>query len=263
MTPERVVIGDAELWLGDCLEILPTLTHADAVITDPPYSSGGMVRGDRSGKTSAKYQHGDTEKLMPEFFGDTRDQRGWVEWCAIWLSQCRRLVPAGGVVATFTDWRQLPSSTDAIQVAGWVWRGVAVWDKGAAIPQPNSFLAQCEFVVWGTNGPREVDYKGGAYLPGCFHIQAPKEREHITQKPVALMEAICEIVPAGAVVLDPFMGSGTTGIACAQSGRRFIGVEMSSSYFDIACRRIEDAQRQASLFERVEAPAKPVQEALL
>lgn len=251
----KEVIGNATLYLGDCLEVLPTLEAVDAVITDPPYSSGGMVRGDRSAKTSSKYQHGDTVKRMPEFTGDSRDQRGWVEWCAIWLSQCRRLTAAGGVVATFTDWRQLPSSTDALQVAGWVWRGIAVWDKGTAIPQPNAFLAQCEYLTWGTNGPRDVDYAGGAYLPGCFQIQAPKEREHITQKPVPLMSAICEIVPAGAVVLDPFMGSGTTGVACVQSGRRFVGIEMSPAYFDIACRRIEEANRQAALF-----PQEPVKQ---
>jgi site-specific DNA-methyltransferase (adenine-specific) len=255
---KKEVIGNATLYLGDCLDILPTLPKVDAVITDPPYSSGGMVRGDRNSKTSAKYQHGDTVKKMPEFLGDSRDQRGWVEWCAIWLSQCRRLTAAGGVVATFTDWRQLPSSTDALQVAGWVWRGIAVWDKGTAIPQPNAFLAQCEYLTWGTNGPRDVDYAGGAYLPGCFQIQAPKDREHITQKPVALMSAICDIVPRGAVVLDPFMGSGTTGVACIQGGRRFIGVEMSESYFDIACRRIEEAQKQAALFPH-EEPLKAEQ----
>ena len=242
-------IGDAVLYLGDCMEILPTLGNMDAVIADPPYSSGGMVRGDRNAKTSSKYQHGDTAKRMPEFSGDSRDQRGWVEWCAIWLSQCRRLTAAGGVIATFSDWRQLPSSTDALQVAGWVWRGIAVWDKGNAIPQPNAFLAQCEYLAWGTNGPRDVDYRDGAYLPGCFQIQAPKDREHITQKPVPLMEAICAIVPKGSTVLDPFMGSGTTGVACLQSGRKFVGIEMNESYFDIACKRIEQTYKQGQLFE--------------
>jgi len=251
-----VIIGDATLYLGDCMDILPTLRKVDCVITDPPYSSGGMVRGDRAAKTSAKYQHADTVKRMPEFSGDSRDQRGWVAWCAIWLAQCRRLTVAGGVVATFTDWRQLPSSTDAMQAAGWVWRGVAVWDKGQAIPQPNSFLAQCEYLTWGTNGPRDVDYAGGAYLPGCFQIPAPKEREHITQKPVELMAAICQIVPKDSIILDPFMGSGTTGVACIGAGRKFIGIEMSESYFDIACRRIEEAAKQGQLFE----PTPPKQE---
>lgn len=255
----KETIGNATLYLGDCMEILPALGSVDAVITDPPYSSGGMVRGDRSAKTSSKYQHGDTVKRMPEFSGDSRDQRGWVAWCAIWLSQCRRITVPGGAVATFTDWRQLPCSTDALQAAGWVWRGIAVWDKGTAIPQPNAFLAQCEYLTWGTNGPREVDYQGGAYLPGCFQVQAPKDREHITQKPVGLMQSICEIAPKGATVLDPFMGSGTTGVACLQSGRKFVGVEMSQAYFDIACRRIEQAAKQGQLFDAAPAPIQQME----
>lgn len=258
---EKVTIGNCELWHGDSLEVLREWTERrfDAVLTDPPYSSGGMVRGDRNGATSSKYQHGDTVKVMPEFLGDSRDQRGWVEWCAIWLANCRRLTLPGGVIGTFTDWRQLPSSTDALQVGGWVWRGVAVWDKGTAIPQPNAFLAQCEYMTWGTNGPREIDFKGGAYLPGCYRINAPKDREHITQKPVALMAELVQIVRPGALVLDPFMGSGTTGVACVEQGRRFVGVEMDSKYFDIACRRIDDAHRQGGLFAKVGAGETAVQ----
>ena len=243
-----VQIGDATLYCGDCLEILPTLPKVDAVITDPPYSSGGMVRGDRQAATSAKYQHGDTVKTMAEFSGDTRDQRGWVEWCAIWLGRCRRITAAGGAIATFTDWRQLPSSTDALQAAGVVWRGVAVWDKANAIPQPNSFRAQCEFITWGTNGPRDVDYAGGAYPAGCLRFESPKSRQHITEKPVEVMDWLVSIVPAAGVVLDPFMGSGTTGVAAINSGRKFIGIEIERKYFDIACERIDNAYRQKRLF---------------
>jgi site-specific DNA-methyltransferase (adenine-specific) len=245
----KETIGDATLYLADCMDALEHIEAADCIITDPPYSSGGMVRGDRAGgATSAKYQHGDTVTKLPEFLGDSRDQRGFLAWCSLWMSSARRLVPAGAPMVNFIDWRQLPTMTDAIQCGGWVWRGIAVWDKGTAIPQPNSFLAQCEFMVWGTNGPRDVDYAGGAYLPGCYAIAAPREREHMTQKPVTLLEGVVQITPPGTVVLDPFMGSGTTGIAALKSGRKFIGVEMSPRFFDIACRRIEDSQRQDRLF---------------
>jgi site-specific DNA-methyltransferase (adenine-specific) len=103
-------------------------------------------------------------------------------------------------------------------------------------------------MTWGTNGPRDVDYKGGAYLPGCFDVTPPKEREHITQKPVALMDEIVRIVPIGSTVLDPFMGSGTTGVACVNHGRKFIGIELEPRYFDIACERIDQAQRQGQMF---------------
>lgn len=240
-------IGNATLYLGDCREILPTLGQVSAIITDPPYSSGGMVRGDRNVATSAKYQHGDTEKKYAEFTGDSRDQRGFLAWCSLWMAEARKLVPVGAPLVAFTDWRQLPITTDAIQAGGWVWRGIAAWDKGTAIPQPNSFLAQCEYIAWATNGPRVTDYQGGAYRPGCFRINAPKDREHITEKPVDLMVELIQIVPPGSTVLDPFMGSGTTGVACVAQDRHFIGIEMSAHYFEIACRRIEDAQRQGRL----------------
>jgi site-specific DNA-methyltransferase (adenine-specific) len=244
---------DVTLHLGDCLDVMRGMEagSVDAVITDPPYSSGGMVRGDRSAKTSNKYQHSDTVLKKPEFSGDTRDQRGWAYWCALWLSEARRLVRPSGIVVMFTDWRQLPTATDAIQAGGWVWRGIAVWDKGNAIPQPNSFRAQCEFLVWGTNGQREVDYSGGTYPPGLFSVKPPgtNERLHITEKPVDLMEMILQITKPGDTILDPFMGSGTMGVACAKTGRNFIGCETVETYYAIAQRRIAAAQAQPSLWE--------------
>jgi site-specific DNA-methyltransferase (adenine-specific) len=249
MGVEKVQIGECTLYRGDCLEVLPTLAGVDAVVTDPPYSSGGMVRGDRNIATSSKYQHGDTEKKHLDFTGDTRDQRSWCAWCAIWMAQCRQVVQPGGMIASFTDWRMLPTLTDAIQAGGWVWRGLAVWDKGNAIPQPNSFRAQCEYIVWGTNGPRVVDYAGGTYAPGLFTHKSPRERSHVTEKSVGLMADVVQLCPEGRTVLDPFMGSGTTGVACVQTGRGFIGVELSRQYFDIACRRIEAAYADSPLLQ--------------
>ena len=240
---------DVRLYLGDCLDVMKTLPEGsvDAVVTDPPYSSGGMVRGDRNAATSAKYQHGDTEGKHPEFVGDTRDQRGWLAWCALWLAAAKRITRPGGVVVAFSDWRQLPTLTDAIQAGGWVWRGIAVWDKGNAIPQPNAYRAQCEYLVWGTHGGRIVDFAEGTYPPGLFACKAPRDRTHITEKPVALMEALLGITQPGATILDPFMGSGTTGVACLQTGRRFIGIEIDPVYYEIAEKRIAEAQMQQRL----------------
>jgi site-specific DNA-methyltransferase (adenine-specific) len=237
-------IGNATLYLGDCVEILPTLGQVDAVITDPPYSSGGAFRGDRTGITSEKYQSSVDRGLYPEFSGDTRDQRGYFAWSALWLSRARALTAGGGVLAMFTDWRQLPITTDAVQAGGWIWRGVGVWDKTeAARPQKGRYRNQCEYFVWGSNGPL---LEQGPCLPGCFRYSvASEEKHHIAGKPQRLLQDMLPI--CGGVVLDPFMGSGTTGIAAMQLDRRFIGIEISPDYFDIACRRIEDAQRQQRL----------------
>jgi site-specific DNA-methyltransferase (adenine-specific) len=85
-------------------------------------------------------------------------------------------------------------------------------------------------------------------LPGFFDYSSPLDRDHVTQKPDGLLEDIVKIVPDGQIVLDPFMGSGTTGVACANLGRKFIGIEIEPKYFDIACDRIDNAYRQQRMF---------------
>jgi site-specific DNA-methyltransferase (adenine-specific) len=242
---EKVVIGNATLYRGDCLEILPTLGKVEAVITDPPYSSGGMFRGDRTGLTSAKYQSSEHRGLYAEFSGDTRDQRGFGYWSAIWLGLAREITAEGGILACFTDWRQLPTTTDAIQAGGWIWRGIGVWDKTeAARPQKGRYRNQAEYFAWGSNGPLGEE---GPCLPGVFRYSvASEEKHHITGKPQRMLQDMLPI--CGETILDPFMGSGTTGVACAAVGRKFIGCEINPEYFRIACERIENAQRQERLF---------------
>jgi site-specific DNA-methyltransferase (adenine-specific) len=242
-------IGTATLYLGDCMDILPTLGTVAAVVTDPPYSSGGMFRGDRALPTSQKYQSSDAQTVHPEFMGDNRDQRSFLLWATMWLSYAQAITVPGGLCMLFSDWRQLPTTTDALQTGGWVWRGIVPWDKVNARPMANGFRAQCEYIVWGTNGPRDFDLETADYHPGFFKVSTPAqdEREHPTQKPVDLLTRLCKAAPDDGVVLDPFMGSGTTGVAATTIGRRFIGIEKSQTYFDIACRRIEDAQRQGRL----------------
>jgi len=245
---QPVIIGNATLFLGDCLEVMPMLSGVDGVITDPPYSSGGAMRGDRVGATSVKYLSSDSAqaKILPEFSGDTRDQRGFHFWSALWAGAALRATKPGGVACFFSDWRQLPISTDYMQAGGWVWRGIVPWVKPSYRPQMGRFGAQCEYVMFGSAGALPAE-RGVGCLPGFFSHSVPSGREHITQKPVELMDEIVAITPNNAVVLDPFMGSGTTGVAAVKSGRRFIGIELDRKYFDIACRRIEDAQRQARL----------------
>ena len=230
----------ATLYHGDALAVLRELPTAsvDAVITDPPYSSGGMVRGDRATlTTSAKYQQASSLVEYAEFTGDNRDQRAYAYWSALWMGEAMRATKPGGVVIAFTDWRQLPATTDAIQSGGWVWRGIVPWVKPTARPQSGRFTSQCEYVVWGSAGPMPIDY-AAAVLPGFYQGAPPRAREHLTQKPLDVMRALTRIVPEGGTVLDPFMGSGTTGAAAVMEGRRFVGVEMVEHYADVARRRI-------------------------
>ena len=238
-------IGNATLYCGDCLEILPTLKKesVDMVLTDPPYSSGGLYRGDRSLTPQQKYMN-DKKKDVISFIGDNRDQRSFMLWCAMWASQIFGISSPGAIFAAAMDWRNLTCFIDAVQVGGWVYRGLVVWDKTEGCkPQKGWFRYQCEFFVTASNGA--IARKDGLYLPGCFRF-APvhgTQRVHMTQKPVPLLERLLEVSPEGCLCLDPFMGSGSTGVAALQSGRRFVGIEQSPEYFDIACRRIEGAAR--------------------
>lgn len=239
-------IGAATLYLGDALRVIPEWRDVGMVLTDPPYSSGGAFRGDRIVATSLKYQSREQRGNFTEFSGDNRDQRSFTLWSALWLGMLREASLPGTICGVFTDWRQLPATTDAIQAGGWVWRGIVPWDKTErARPQKGRYRAQCEYLVWGSNGPLAND---GPCAPGVFRMSAlSEERHHIAAKPVDLMGALMQLAPKGALIADPFMGSGSTGAAAARLGLPFVGCEMDSGHFDTACRRIEAAQKQADL----------------
>lgn len=246
----------ATLYGGDALAVLRDLpsASADAVITDPPYSSGGAFRGDRQAPTEQKYrgwsQNADGSSRKPTaayagFTGDTRDQRGYLVWSSMWMTECQRILRPGGTFAVFTDWRQLPTTTDAVQAAGLVWRALAVWDKGVGRPMKGRFRNHVEYIVWATNGPHSDPQ---AVYPSTVLRHTPPtsgKRVHLTEKPVGVVSDLLTLTPEGCSVLDPFMGSGTTGVAAMLSGRSFVGVEMAAHYGEIAERRIREAQAEA------------------
>jgi site-specific DNA-methyltransferase (adenine-specific) len=232
--------GPVDLVQGDALEVLMDLAAAGhrfgAVLTDPPYSSGGNVR-DKAGSTAARYLGRESRTLYPEFQGDTRDQRSFLAWSTMWMGRARDLVEPGGLIAVFSDWRQLPVTTDALQCAGWVWRGVVPWDKTeSSRPQQGRYRNQTEFVVWGTNGPRPLT---GAIAPGVFRHPVPRIKHHIAGKPVELMAGLLK--PMEGPVLDPFAGSATVGVACLAAGFEYVSVEVDEAYFEIGSRRLQEA----------------------
>jgi len=243
--------SDVKLFLGDCLEILPTLEagSVDAVVTDPPYSSGGQFRGDRLMTTRTKYVNSDNKDSHLDFTGDNRDQRSYLYWSALWMGQALRATKPGGIICVFTDWRQLPTTTDAIQCGGWVWRGIIPWNKTeAARPQKGRFRQQCEYIVWGTAGPMIEQTE--TCLPGFFTymtMNSNNGKVHIAEKPLKLMLDILNVVNENGIILDPFLGSGATLEACVKTGRRGIGIEIDPTYYAIAEKRIREAQMQLTL----------------
>lgn len=217
-------------------------TSVDVLITDPPYSSGGQFRSDRVQDVRTKYASSDSASGQAQrtFSGDNRDQRAFLCWLNLWLAPRLEVVKTGGIIALFTDWRQLPLMTDALQVGGYVWRGIVPWHKPASRPQLGRWTQACEFLIWGTNGPRKI---AGAARPGLFSISPPRaqERQHLTQKPTDLMVDILKIAPPGGLILDPFIGSGTTLEAAQRLGLRAIGIELDEKYCEVAANRLRKA----------------------
>lgn len=171
----------------DALRQLPEAS-VDMLLTDPPYSSGGFTRGDRTADPANKYPRADSPDAQGtgriSFTGDNRDGRSWAYWCALWLSECQRVVKPGGYALMFCDWRQLSLATDAFQAGGFVWRGLVSWDKGegARAPHTGYFRHQCEYVVWGSNGPLSPAEHGGPWS-GCPRVTVKQDDKfHMTGK---------------------------------------------------------------------------------
>lgn len=238
-SPKHVKMQGADLYQGDCLAVIPCLDGTfDAVITDPPYSSGGQSKGARAASTGRKYLNSGGSP-WPDFAGDSKDQRSYLHWSALWMGLCYEKLNPGGLMVVFSDWRQLPVTTDALQASGFTWRGVGVWDKaGSARPYKGGFKAQTEFFVWGSKG----SLVGNTYSAGLFRVQQkPGEKLHQVGKPLALMSSL--VAAAGPRIMDPFMGSGTTGLAALNQGKEFAGIEFCNHYFEVAVERLRGEKR--------------------
>jgi len=243
------IIGDATLYMGDCREVMPTLPRSDVLITDPPYkvTSGGF---------------GDLEGGFGGWIKDSYDNKGSIVECDIdwseWLNLMPQALAPDAQIYVFSNDRNLPVAWAAAEEAGFKFHRLLTWDKRAALP--NRWYQQtCEFVWFGRQGKAfMIADPSSKALQSIFQRD---ESEHPTEKPVGLCQLYIENSTArGGTVLDPFMGSGTTGVAALRSGRKFIGVELTERWFDVACERISKANVEPRLFSEPEP--KPVQESL-
>lgn len=216
------IIGRARLILGDCRDVLPTLSKVDAVVTDPPYGIGESA-GKAKTRTSGLTSKVRNAQVYRRDYGDDNwdDQPIDDELMAAVRAAGKWNIIFGG------NYYALPATSC------WL-----VWDK----LNGNTDFADCE-LAW-TNLPKAV--RRIQYLwKGCMRANREVRGDHPTQKPIGVMKWAIGHLPDNAVtILDCFAGSGTTGVAAVQMGRNFIGIEREPKYFDIACKRIEDAQRQ-------------------
>ena len=225
---------------GDCMALMETWedNSFDAIVTDPPYASGGMSTTARMADPLKKYQVTGTRKIYPSFQNDTRDQRTHLLWTIRWMEQAFRLTKNEGWLMVFSDWRQLPLTSDALQIAGWTWRGIVSWDKTESCrPQLGLFRNQCEYILTATKGRYNKTVR--TCPAGC--VRTPmfsKDKLHLTAKPIPLMEHLLGILPPGSRILAPFAGSGTTLAAARNKGHTAIGIELSPDYHRIACDRL-------------------------
>lgn len=227
--------------MGDCLRVMRSMPDksVDAIITDPPYGSGGMTANDRLRTSKDKYVNASSSyaSTLPDIDGDSLLPEVWAEQMKDWTKECRRVLVDDGMFVTFIDWRNYSHLMQIVTRSGIRVRGAAVWNKGqAARPYRGAFRAQTEFVLWGGVGKVQRD---DIYLPGVFDVATKTaDKVHITEKPVDLMRQLVKVCRPGGLILDPFAGSGSTGVAALMEGYRFIGIESVAGYFETAVNRL-------------------------
>jgi site-specific DNA-methyltransferase (adenine-specific) len=233
VTPRKEVLADGvELWLGDCRAVLPMLGEVDAVVTDPPY-------GMKWNTDSTRFTGGTREKQLGpgrDDWGDVRGDHGPFDPTP-WLAFDEAILFGANHYAA-----ALPVGT------------TLVWLK-KHLHLLGTYLSDAE-IAWQRGGY-------GVYVANIPFANTAKVAEgsfHPTQKPIDLMIWCLQRIKSQ-TILDPFMGSGTTGVAAVKLGRRFTGIEIEEKYFSIACRRISDALKQPDMF--IEKPKPAVQEAMI
>ena len=244
-------IGNATLYLGDCLQVLPALARVDAMITDPPFEAEAHTQQRRAlGRGS---EDGRRDILNAALPFAAIDEAG--------RAQAGRLIAQGseGWALVFCQAEAIGAWREALENGGAKWRRAMAWVKPDGMPQFSGDRPGMGYesiaAAWCGNGPSKWNGGGrhGVFVipkhdAGQGHGGTPND--HPTQKPQRLMrELVGLFTDDGQTVCDPFMGSGTTGVACMQIGKRnFVGIEIEPRYFDIACERIDRAQRQERLF---------------
>jgi len=227
-------IGDCTLYLGDCLEIMRTQLSdsIDAIITDPPY-----------GVDYQSAWRSDKNKRKPKI---ANDKKPFV-W---WLYDAYRIAKEKTALLCFCDWKVQDVFYTAIETAGYTVKSQVIWDRGwHGLGDLKGQFAPQHDIIWFAAKGAFIFQNGRPVSVQRYQRISAEKLIHPNEKPVLLMkEFVNKTTLENEIVLDPFMGSGTTGVACIQTNRKFIGIEIDEKYFDIACKRIEKEMQQIRLF---------------
>lgn len=241
--------------LGDCLEGMDSAPDGcfDLVLTDPPYCSGATETARRQKRPELTHE---SVNERPTIECDSMGILGY-EWVTRqWLIQARRCTVKGGHLLLFTDWRMMPLASTLVEAAGWRWNTVIVWDKTYA-GLGSGFRGQHELIIAASNGqPTWHSYEYGNILKAMRLTST----DHPHQKPVELLIPLIETCsPVNGLVVDPHAGSGSTGVACLRTERRFLGYEIDPAHHATAEKRLAEAANAAPLFDAVpkQAPLFP------
>lgn len=251
MAFETEQIGPATLYRADCLELLATLPTASvhAIVTDPPYSSGTRREGAKGVRKSMNRSTGDDD-----WFGsDCMTTNGFVWTMRAVATQSKRLLCRGGHFMSFIDWRMSHSLAAAVESADMRYLGMLVWDK-VSFGMGAYFRNQHELILHFSHGRTRPVFRRD--IANVLSYRRPSCEDHDTEKPVDLMQDLVTTVAGdGEIVADWFMGSGSTGVACVRAGRGFVGCEVDREFFDVSCRKIEQAVATFGVQEKQRQPA--------
>lgn len=250
-----------EIFNCDCVKVFDELAKRgakfDAIVADPPYCSGAATPAQIARNGVLKY----CDTLDNGAFYDSQSQYSNYWFTRLWLTEARKILRPCAYIFIFCDWRQIPIFSNALQAAQMFWRGIAIWKKPNARPNPGTISPNCEFIVWGTVGAEKSDK---FIVNSVFEGKAPQsyQRIHPTQKAVEPIEGFLKILPDNAeAVLDPFCGSGATGVAALKSGLNFTGCELDANFAQLAAARLSDAlktlEMTGTLIDRIKADDAP------
>jgi len=241
-------IGDAVLYNGDCLEVMAEIGRADHMIFDPPYEA--TLHAAKNSLKGRKHRNDGVAELKGLDFAPIDAIRDDV--VRLGEAHCNGWFIAFCTVEGAAKW------ADAINASSLKYKRACVWVKPDSTPQLNGQgpAQGAEIFVTAWDGSGFAKWNSGGKRGVYTHcVNVGRDGRHPTEKPIPLMrELLQDFTNPGQTILDPFMGSGTTGVACAKMGRKFIGVELDTKYFEIACERIEKAYAQGDMF--VEAPRR-------